>query len=494
MKAAFSCVAAFAMAASVCAQPKESDYYQIETFTAPEGVTLEVSGMTTLADGRLMLATRLGDIFVVEGANGPVEEARFSLWAQGLSHPLGLQEHNGWIYTAQRAELTRMRDSNGDGRADRFETVSDRWEISGNYHEYNFGPVLDRDGYMWVTLNKPFGGEPYGFAHWRGWAFRIHPETGETIPMAAGLRSPAGVDISPSGDVFFTDNQGEWCNASKLSHLEFGDFHGHPHGLPSAKLAGEPFNRIPEPKSGMFMKDLHREIPSFKMPAVWFPYDKLGKSPAGFKWDLSGGKFGPFGGQMFVGDQHHSWIMRVDLEQVDGHWQGAAFRFREGFQSGIIRLCFAQDGALFVGMSNAGWGSRGSSSWGFQRLRWNGQVPFEIQTMRARPDGFELTFTLPVDREAAAQVENYSGETYTYRLESRYGGPEEDKRAIQVESATVSADGRKVRLKFAEMRAGYVHELHLANIKAADGLELLHPSAYYTLVNVPRAQLTAVAE
>jgi hypothetical protein len=493
MRTVFLLTAALAMSAVVFGQPKESDYYRIETFAAPEEKELEVSGMTMLSDGRLMIATRLGDIFIVEGADGPMERAQFKLWASGLSHPLGLEEHNGWIYTAQRAELTRMRDTNGDGRADVFETVSDRWEISGNYHEYNFGPVLDRDGYMWVTLNKPFGGEPYGFAHWRGWAFRIHPETGETIPMAAGLRSPAGVDISPQGMVFFTDNQGEWCNASKLSHLEFGSFHGHPHGLPSAKLAGEPFASIPEPRSGVFMKDLHHEIPSFKMPAIWFPYDKMGKSPAGFKWDLSEGKFGPFAGQMFVGDQHHSWIMRVDLEEVDGHWQGAAFRFREGFQSGIIRLCFGPDGTLYVGMSNAGWGSRGNSPWGFQRLRWTGETPFEIQTMRARPDGFELAFTQPVDRAAAAKVENYSGESYTYRLESRYGGPEEDKQPIQVTSAVVSEDGRRVRLILDALRAGYVHELHLANIRSAAGLDLLHPSAYYTLVNVPKRQVARVA-
>jgi hypothetical protein len=113
-----------------------------------------------------------------------------------------LIELDGWIYTAQRGELTRMKDSNNDGRADIFETVCDDWEISGNYHEYNFGPRLDPEGYLWVTLNKPFGGEPYGRAHWRGWAVRIDAKTGEMFPMSAGLRSPAGLEISPWGDVF----------------------------------------------------------------------------------------------------------------------------------------------------------------------------------------------------------------------------------------------------------------------------------------------------
>jgi glucose/arabinose dehydrogenase len=475
------------------AQVMESDYYQIETFPVPQGIAMEVSGMALLPDGRLMVATRVGDVFIVENACGDPANVEFKRWTLGLAQPLGLLAHDGWIYTAQRGELTRMKDSTGDGRADVFETVSDQWEISGNYHEYNFGPRVDKDGYLWVTTNKPFGNEPYGFAHWRGWALRIHPETGEMIPMAAGLRSPAGVEVAPWGDVFYTDNQGEWCNASKLAHISFGEFHGHPHGLPSSELAGAPFNTIPAPVSGTFMKDMHRQIPNFKMPAVWFPYDKMGKSPSGFKWDLSEGKFGSFAGQLFVGDQHHSSIMRVDLEEVDGHWQGACFPFREGFQSGIIRLCFGADDSLFVGMSNAGWGSRGNSPWGLQRVRWTGKTPFAIKTMRAKKDGFELTFTLPVDKKAASDPANYQMESYTYRLESRYGGPEEDKRNVQIESAMVSADGTKVRLTVSPLRAGYVHELLISRITAEDGTPLLHSAAYYTLVNIPGSETVQIS-
>ncbi len=462
----------------------EADYYTIETFP-PKGHTLEIGAMTRLRDGRILIGTRTGDIFLVENPYGPSADVEYKRWARGLAQPLGLLQHNGWIYAAQRGELTRMKDTDGDDQADVFETVSDDWEISGNYHEYAFGPVLDPEGHLWVTLNKPFGGQPYGRADWRGWAVRIDPKTGKMEPMAAGLRSPAGVEVSPWGDVFYTDNQGEWCNASKLSQLERGDFHGHPWGLPSKELAGEPFASIPKPESGTYMKDLHEQIPQFKMPAVWFPYDKMGMSPSGFRWDLTNGRFGPFAGQMFVGDQHHAWIMRVFLERVDGHWQGACFRFRKGFQSGIIRLCFGKEGSLFVGMSNAGWSSRGNSPWGFQRARWTGKIPFEIHSMRARSDGFALRFTKPVDDLIASDPGNYSMTSYTYKLESRYGGPEADKKEVTIESAKVSPDGKTVWLTVDPLRAGYVHELHLSDFVSRNGVELLHPEAYYTLVNIP---------
>ena len=467
------------------AQTAEDEYYKIDTFP-DRGLKLEIGALTQLGDGQIMLATRSGDVFIAEGAyDDDPEKVVYKKYARGLAQPLGLLEHEGWIYTAQRGELTKMKDSNGDGRADQFITVCDDWAISGNYHEYNFGPRLDKDGKLWVTLNKPFGGEPYGRAHWRGWAVRVDPKTGVMEPMAAGLRSPAGVENSPEGEIFYTDNQGEWCNASKLSHLSKGEFHGHPHGLPTAELAGEPFTKIPSPPSGTPMKDLHKTVPQFKMPAVWFPYEKMGKSPSGMRWDTSGGRFGPFDGQLFVADQHHASVMRVFLEKIDGHWQGACFRFREGFQCGIIRIAFGEDASLFVGMSNAGWGGRGNKPYGFQRLRWTGKLPFEIHTMRAQPDGFLLTFTKPVDPTEAVKAENYKMESYTYKLESRYGGPEDDKQPLTIKSAKLVDGGKSVRLVLDGMRAGYVHELIVGKIKAEDGSELLHHEAYYTLVNIP---------
>jgi glucose/arabinose dehydrogenase len=472
-----------ALAAPVAPQAEEGDYYRLATFPFAEARPLEVTGLTCLRDGRVMVATRLGDVFVIDGAYGDPANASFTRWARGLAQPMGLLELDGAIWTAQRGELTRMQDTDGDGRADRFDTVCDAWEISGNYHEYNFGPRLDPDGKLWVTLNKPFGDEPFGKAHWRGWAVRIDPATGAMEPMAVGLRSPAGIEVAPWGDVFFTDNQGEWCNAGKLAWLRFGDFHGHPHGLRSKDLAGEPFASIAEPESGTWMKDLGQQVPAFRMPAVWFPFTKAGQSPAGMAWDRSDGAFGPFAGQVFVGDQHHAALMRVDLEQVGGHWQGACFPFREGFDCGIVRVAQGHDGSLFVGMTNAGWGSRGTRPWGLQRVVWTGAVPFEIHSMRARPDGFALAFTRPVDPASVARPGAFRIESYTYKLESRYGGPEDDKLECGIEVADV--DGTNVRLRVTPLRAGYVHELRADGLVAADGAPLLHEEAFYTLVNVP---------
>jgi hypothetical protein len=46
--------------------------------------------------------------------------------------------------------------------------------------------------------------------------------------------------------------------------------------------------------------------------------------------------------------------------------------------------------------------------------------------MRAMPDGFELTFTEPVDRTSAGNPASYALQTYTYIYQSTYGSPEVD--------------------------------------------------------------------
>ena len=62
-------------------------------------------------------------------------------------------------------------------------------------------------------------------------------------------------------------------------------------------------------------------MPEVEPPAIWFPYGRMGQSVSEPIWDTTGGKFGPFAGQCFVGDQMKAIVMRVVLEKVNGVWQ-----------------------------------------------------------------------------------------------------------------------------------------------------------------------------
>lgn len=460
----------------------EADYYEVIDVVIPDDVVLEVGGIEQIGPETLLACTRRGDVWRIDDFRSATPE--YSRWANGLQEPLGLLAHEGWIYAATRGELVRMRDSNDDGFADQFRTVADGWSISGNYHEYNFGPRVDPEGNFWITTNKPFGGEPFGRVDWRGWAMKVTPE-GEMIPFAGGLRSPAGVEVSPWGQPFYTDNQGEWCGASKLSHLEEGDFHGHPHGIASAKLPGSRVEFPGDVPDGILMPEAEGVIKGFKLPAVWFPYDKMGRSPSGMAWDTSGGAFGPFAGQLFVGDQYSAELMRVSLEQVDGHWQGACYPFRDKLGTGLIRVRQVDGGEMLVGGSDRGWSALGAKPWALQRLRWTGKMPFEILEMKAAQGGFELRWTKPIDQAGLAKAQ-FRMSSYTYELHAAYGSKEFLTEQHELGAPQLAQDGMSVFLPVSKLRAGYVHELHIEGLSDQSGTPLLHGEAYYTLIRVPR--------
>ncbi len=476
---------------------READYYRIVTIPTPvvdgKPVTFEAGSLLVLGPDKLACSTRLGEIWIAEGMSSNAPQPRWTRFASGLHEVLGLaqrpNEKDGWIYATQRGEVTRLRDSNGDGRADVFETVSDAWGINGDYHEYAFGSKFDREGNLWVVLCLT--GSFDSKSIYRGWCLRITPD-GKAIPTNSGIRSPGGIGFNAEGDVFYTDNQGPWNGSCKLQWLKPGAFVGHPGGnkwfdAPETRdaIAAAGLTKPKEPKSKSRLYAEAKEIPELLPPAVYFPYPKMGQSAAGLACDQTEGKFGPFSKQLFVGDQTHSTVMRVALEKVDGKYQGACFPFRKGFESGSLALDYAADGSLYVYGTDRGWGARGGKPYALQRLVWTGKTPFEIHEMRARPDGFELTFTEPVDPASAADPASYALETYTYIYQSDYGSPEVDATKPKIKSVTVSPDGKSARLVIDGLQIGHVHELHAPGVKNAQGANLLHDAAYYTLFSLP---------
>ncbi len=492
--------------------PTENDYYRIIKVPIPEGVVLEVGGICTLNDGSIAASTRRGDVWVIE--NPTATRPHYRLFASGLHEILGLASKNGELFCAQRGELTKLIDRNGDGVADRYETVF-AWPISGHYHEYSFGPKVTPDGDFLVTGNVSFGASDWwagkSIVPWRGWTMKISPD-GKMKPFAAGMRSPCGIGMV-NGEFFYGDNQGDWMGSGFVTQVESGDFVGHPASLAWADRPESPVkmrsdlvfkqvNPRDDPKSKpeyigaepmtTIYEMGHKTYPyqQIKSPAVWLPHGVLGVSTSEVLPDETQGGFGPFAGQLFVGDQGMSKIARVFLEKVNGQWQGAAFDFRSGFRSGVLRMCWGSDvNTMFVGGTNRGWGSTGKEPYGLERLIWTGQVPFEMKAVRAMPDGFEIEFTQPVDKTTAQNVDNYVATSFTYKYHPVYGSPIVAFQENAVLGAKASTDGLRVRLVVDSLREGFIHNIQPVGVRSyTEALPLLHPSAYYTLNSIPSGE------
>jgi glucose/arabinose dehydrogenase len=472
-----------AVSATLCAAeaPKEADYYKITTYDTPKETAMEVGSIELLPEGKLALGTRRGEIWIVDHAReADPSKLKFQLFASGLHEVLGLAWKDGWLYATIRYEIVRLKDKDGDGRADIFETVSDGWGVSGDYHEYAIGSRFDKDNNLWVTLCLT--GSFNSNTDFRGWALRITPE-GKIIPTCSGIRSPGGIGFDADGEVYYTDNQGPWHGSCTLQHLIPGTFQGHPGGFRWYEKTTLTKPTEPNDKSRMVTE--RARIKELVPPAVYLVHGKIGNSSSFIVCDESGGKFGPFQKQLFVADQSHSNVSRVFLETVNGVKQGVVIPFRAGFQSGLIGGRMDKDGQLFVGGSDRGWGAKGGKPYDFEKLEWTGKVPFEIHEMRAKKDGFELTFTEPVDAATAGNPASYSMRAFTYIYRAEYGSPEVDDVLPKITAAEVAKDGKSVRLRLDPLTKGHIHELHLDGVKSTSGQPLLHPVAYYTLNEIP---------
>ncbi|MEM8899675.1 MAG: hypothetical protein AAGC85_16290 [Bacteroidota bacterium] len=497
-------------------RPTEEQYYRISTVPIPEGIHMEAGGVTSLPDGSLAVCVRRGDVWIIENpilAEG--RNAEFKLFASGLHEPLGILYKDGSLFIAQRGELTKLTDTDGDRIADKYETVYS-WPISGHYHEYSFGPKLAPDGGMFVSGNVAFGDEEWWRGEsrvpWRGWIMKIF-EDGKMEPWATGMRSPAGMGMV-DGELFYSDNQGDWVGSGGIWHVKKGVFTGHPAGLSWTDKENSPVStstedlylrvsprqkkmngryvkpeNIQDEQQPDFLYQVQKDIPELVLPAVWLPHGILGISNSEIVTMDKENAFGPFEGQLLVGDQGQSKIMRVALEKVKGEYQGVAFNFIQGFQSGVMRMDWGMNNTLFVGETNRGWGSAGITNSGLQFVNWTGQTPFEMHTVSARPDGFEITFTKAVDKKLAEDLDSYSGKSYIYKYHPAYGSPPVNIEDLQIKGVKVAEDGMSVRIVVDNMRQYHLHEIFVVGLRSAEGNEpVLHPAAYYTLNNIPEGK------
>ena len=463
---------------------EEVKYYPIVQIPIPAGVPMRPGSFEILPDGRLAVGTRRGDIYFIRGAFESPPKPEYHLFASGQDEIFALSWKDGAMTATTWGEVTRISDVDGDGTADRYDTLTSNWGYAEG-HEFAFGSKHDPEGNIWVALGLSGSYESHNL--FRGWAVKVTPQ-GRMIPICSGLRSPGGVGVNAAGVMFVTESQGPWNGCCSLKPLQQDGFLGHPASYNWYRFA--PGVKAPEvePQSGSRMAVERKRVKELVPPAVKFPYIKMGRSISGFRLNQTGGRFGPFENQLFLGDYSLSLVVRATTEQVNGVWQGACYPFREGLATGIMNVEFSPKGQLMVGgfTTSRQWPVRGTEPFAIQRIDWNGVVPFEIHEIRIRKTGFLLTFTKPVDREIAAKTDAYRISTYTHIYHEGYGSPEVDHTSARVTRAEPSADGLSVRLDLDRIIEDHIHDFDLSEIQTPEGQRLLHAKAYYTVNEVPR--------
>lgn len=433
-----------------------------------------ITGLDFLPNGDLVFCTARGEIFIrSEPADAPGTNI-LRRFARGLMEPAGLRVLSGEVFVAQKCELTRLRDTDGDGEADLFECVSQAWGFTGGARQFATGPVADKEGRLHVFLD---GRGARWEVPFRGWDARFSRAGKDFEGWASGFHAPGGA-LALNGDVFVTDNAGPWVPAAKLIHVQESKFQGYPSTQPA------PQEQFKEPKE-------------FAQPAVWFP-SRLVKSVAGMA--VAPESWGAFAGQVLVADGEGG-LLRVSLEQVNGEWQGTAWPLLDAtaevrrrtasasptapnpppHHGAYARLAFAADGQLWLG-----------GAAGLSRIRPVGPIPFAVKSVKALADGYDLTFTQPVNPASATKPASYEIAQFNYRhtvvpgAEHDFEGTPGRSSVLKVSAASVATDCLTVRLTVPGLRAGFVTSIRAVGVRSATAQPLRSDTFFHTVNQLPK--------
>ena len=481
-----------------------TEHFSFEKIPNPAGIDSQVGAMDTLKDGRIAVAFHRGEVMIYDPSS-----SSWSLFASGLQEPLGmLVDDDGSILVMQRAELTRLRDTDNDGSADEYETVFDDFGMTGNYHEFAYGPARDKDGNLYIVLgiasngapmaeeirgefseigntdreqmtsrktwnkNKGKAGRMYSRAPWRGWVLKISPDGSKMEPFASGFRSPNGIGFDAAGRLLITDNQGDWRPTSPLYDVKKGGFYGHPASLvwkkdwdgrdPLAIDAAE-LDKMQEP------------------PVGYFPQGELANSPT---WPVvmpKGALPEPLVGQTLIGEMNQPTLVRVLDDEVDGVYQTALVAMFDGspLGKGNNRIAFGKDGSMYVGKTHLSWAGES----GITRIKWNGDSFPALEQVKAVPKGFALRFTEKIDPKTISTI---AVENNTYKYHKTYGSPKVDVQKMEVRDAKLLDDGVTVTLDLGGLKEGYLHAIDMTGVRSVDGKPLLGKKAWYQVIKAPK--------
>jgi hypothetical protein len=468
-------------------------YFTIKHVLPPEMNEIPgIGGIDLLPNGDGAICTwggsqkSVGEVWIVPGlASGtPGTPVRV---ATGLREPLGLKAMGNDFYVMEKSRIVKFAGSGTAWTKSTFWSLPTAWYNDGQWHHFSFNLVF-RDDALWFSTGTAYDYDSKDPLQ-RGALIKVPLSGGAFSQWARGLRNPDGLGLGPDGEFFVPENQGHWKPVDALYHLPTS-------GVPAnGRFFG--FRTEGNNACGITPPDVTAascpQDPEYP-PAVWIPYGGFSHSPT--RPFLL--KAGPYAGQMISGDVFHGGTLRYYLEKVNGEYQGAVFAMMTagpaGINFGIHQFLPTPTGPLLVagiGGGTCGLGGSGNWNWngtcrGLDLLTPTGTAPFEPLAIRSVPGGFDVEFTKPAGA-AAANKDNWQVKTTVFTPVQAYGqdgGGADNNITVEVASAVLSPDGRRVRLQLASLAVKRMYAVTMNNVVSATGEQPYTNVGYYTLNSV----------
>ncbi|MBX9787909.1 MAG: c-type cytochrome [Pirellulales bacterium] len=443
----------------------------------------------------LVFTSLKGQVYVARDEDNDHLEDRLELFADGLAAPYGIADSFGHakqhaVDVIHKPGLVRLSDLNNDQVADTFEVLASGWGRTDDYHDWAVGLPGDGQGGYFAALPCQQDDRSPAEAFLRGRIVRLLPpprgaaprQPWTIEPYAAGLRFPMGLAVDRHGELFASDNQGNYNPFNELNHVEPAMRYGFINKLEARELAA----------AGV-------KPPEFRAAAIEIPHPWTRSvngiafldTPPALRRQTGRDVFGPFEGHLIGCEYDTRRLIRMSLERVEGVYQGAAYPFSvppatadaPTFE-GPVACAVSPAGGLYVGnLRDSGWGA-GANTGSIVRLRPTGQWPLGIAKVTIAPRGFTIHFTGPVDADRGASAENYAIESYRRISTPEYGGPDVDRRRETIRAVEFSTERLEARLELGKLRTDCVYEIRLRGL-GPGGAALVPDEAHYTVRRVP---------
>jgi len=392
-----------------------------------------------------------GDVWLVEGLQTGEGTLTWRRIASGLFQPLGLKIVDGTIYVTCRDQLVILRDLNGDGETDFYETFNSDHQVTEHFHEFAMGLQQDEAGNFYYAKSARHA-LPAIVPH-HGTLLRVSPDGTRTDILATGFRAANGVCLNPDGTFFVTDQEGHWTPKNRINWVRPGGFYG----------------------NMMAYHDVEDSSDTAMQPPLCWITNAFDRSPSELLW-VDSPEWGELDGRLLNLSYGYGKVYVVAHETVRADagvvMQGGMTALPlEAFPTGVARgRCSPADGQLYVcGMF--AWGSNQQQPGGFYRIRRTDRpvhVPIEFH---ARKGELELGFSGEMSRASATDPENYTVRVWSLKRSANYGSKHIDERVLQVQGARLDDDGRTIVLEIPNLQPTMGLAVHW-QIESAEGDDL----------------------
>jgi len=392
-----------------------------------------------------VVSTIDGEVWRIEGISQREGAITWQRIATGLFQPLGIVYHEGNIYVGCRDQIVVLRDLNGDGETDFYESFNSDHQVTEHFHEFAMGLQTDSLGNFYYAKSARHARTALVPQH--GTLIRVSPDGSTSEIVATGFRAANGVLVNPDGSFIVTDQEGFWNPMNRINWVEEGGFYGNMYG------AGAPADSS---DSAMIQ------------PLVWID-KKYDRSPAELLWAESD-RWGPLSGQLLSLSYGNGKIFVVLPQIADGIRQGGIVEIPiPQFPTGIIRgRMNPADGQLYtLGMS--AWATNQMiQTGGLYRVRYTGKDLHIPVALKALTGGMQLTFSMPLDRSLAEDPGQYTVTTWDLKRTRNYGSERFNTKEVGIERISVSNDGKTVMLHMPDIRPTWIMEIKY-ELKSSSG-------------------------